>query len=35
MTEVVAALIWQGEIPNYDFCPADVGIFVKICEVYE
>ena len=26
--------ITPGEIPNYDFCPADDEILVKICEVY-
>ncbi len=41
MTEVVAALIWEGEkfmicqreIPNYAFCPADEEILKKIIEV--
>ena len=26
--------ITPSEIPNYNFCPADKEIFVKICEVY-
>ena len=25
--------ITPSEIPNYEFCPADEGILVKICEV--
>ena len=27
--------ITPSEIPNYDFCPADVEILAKICEVFE
>ena len=27
--------ITTSEIPNYDFCPADKEILVKICEVYK
>ena len=27
--------ITPGEIPNYDFCPADEEILAKICEVYK
>ena len=27
--------ITPREIPNYDFCPADVEILSKICEVYK
>ena len=26
--------ITPQEIPNYDFCPADVEILAKLCEVY-
>lgn len=26
--------ITPGEIPEYDFCPADTEILAKICEVY-
>ena len=26
--------IAPNEIPNYEFCPADVEILAKICEVY-
>ncbi|MBR6740604.1 MAG: (deoxy)nucleoside triphosphate pyrophosphohydrolase [Clostridia bacterium] len=26
--------ITPSEIPNYDFCPADVEILARICEVY-
>lgn len=26
--------ITSGEIPEYDFCPADTEILEKICEVY-
>ena len=26
--------ITPSEIPNYEFCPADVEILVKICEVF-
>ena len=26
--------ITPGEIPNYDFCPADEEILKKLCEVY-
>ena len=26
--------ITSSEIPNYEFCPADVEILAKICEVY-
>ena len=26
--------ITPGEIPEYDFCPADTEILTKICEVY-
>ena len=27
--------ITPSEIPEYDFCPADVEILAKICEVFE
>ena len=27
--------ITPGEIPNYDFCPADEEMLAKICEVYK
>ena len=27
--------ITPSEIPNYEFCPADVEILAKICEVYK
>lgn len=27
--------ITPGEIPNYNFCPADVKILLKICEMYQ
>ncbi len=27
--------ITPGDIPDYDFCPADVEILAKICEVYQ
>ena len=27
--------ITPSEIPNYEFCPADVEILSKICEVYK
>jgi len=27
--------ITSSEIPNYEFCPADVEILAKICEVYK
>lgn len=27
--------IFPKEIANYDFCPADVEILAKICEVYQ
>ena len=27
--------ITSKEIPNYDFCPADEEILVRICEVYQ
>ncbi|MBE6612231.1 MAG: (deoxy)nucleoside triphosphate pyrophosphohydrolase [Ruminococcaceae bacterium] len=27
--------ITPSDIPAYDFCPADVEILVKICEVFE
>ena len=27
--------IMSSEIPNYEFCPADVEILAKICEVYK
>ena len=27
--------ITPREIPNYDFCPADVEILARICEVYK
>ena len=27
--------IMPSEIPNYDFCPADEEILVRICEVYK
>ena len=26
--------ITPGEIPNYEFCPADVEILTRICEAY-
>ena len=27
--------ITPSEIPNYEFCPADEEILVRICEVYK
>ena len=27
--------ITPSDIPAYDFCPADVEILAKICEVFE
>ena len=27
--------ITPSQIPDYDFCPADVEILAKICEVYQ
>ena len=27
--------ITPSEIPNYEFCPADVEILSKICEIYQ
>ena len=27
--------IMPSEIPNYEFCPADVEILSKICEIYK
>ena len=27
--------ITPSEIPNYDFCPADVEILARICEVFK